>query len=449
MSTRTYNFRTRTETGGLAPSRMPVTIMERPQLLASRTRDPPPHISSSAHDTDSPPALYSHVVVSRPPSPRKETEASAAQSTASNPIGSGETVAVSPVPEIIDTTSSSEDEPPEIKENIMPWTTVKRRRARSLGSLSEGRTSKRGGATPNRELTREQVQAVKTAATNLTTPQKEVLRRRQKKVPVRKNSPTPSRREGTSKRKGKGIDPQEWGNVNISSESLDVDAQAMALESIALQREPSETQSRHAPKKGKGRFVPTRELPAESRPVAQIALNSYLGTALQNVGMSSTFSDSRRGGPPTSPGASPSEDGSPSDGGGEESSSSSSYSSHHRRRRDNRHGRHRRRHSKSSSGSRRRTLIKPIAPKEYDGQADARAYHWFVQESEAYLRDRKVKGRRQVFLLSYYLSGKAYDFYTQKVSSNEEEWTLRMFYDELFNYCFPINYRMQLRKNLA
>ena len=52
-------------------------------------------------------------------------------------------------------------------------------------------------------------------------------------------------------------------------------------------------------------------------------------------------------------------------------------------------------------------------------------------------------------MLSYHLIGKAYDFYTQKVSSNEEDWTLREFYDELFNYCFPVDYRMQLRKELA
>jgi hypothetical protein len=54
-----------------------------------------------------------------------------------------------------------------------------------------------------------------------------------------------------------------------------------------------------------------------------------------------------------------------------------------------------------------------------------------------------------VFLLSYYLDGKAYDFYTQKVSMNEEEWTLPQFYTELFNYCFPVDYRMQIRRSLA
>ena len=94
-------------------------------------------------------------------------------------------------------------------------------------------------------------------------------------------------------------------------------------------------------------------------------------------------------------------------------------------------------------------MIKPIAPKEYDGSADARAYHRFVRESEAYLRDGKVKGRRRIFLLSYYLTNKAYDFYTQKVANDEGNWTLSLFYDELFNYCFPVDYRVQLQKTLA
>jgi len=72
-----------------------------------------------------------------------------------------------------------------------------------------------------------------------------------------------------------------------------------------------------------------------------------------------------------------------------------------------------------------------------------------VRESDAYLRDGKVKEHRSVFLLSYYLTDKAYDFYTQRVAINEEQWTVPQFYEELFNFCFPIDYRMQLRKTLA
>ena len=69
-------------------------------------------------------------------------------------------------------------------------------------------------------------------------------------------------------------------------------------------------------------------------------------------------------------------------------------------------------------------MIKPIAPIKYNGSADARSYHRFVRESEAYLRDGKVKGQRRIFLLSHYLTDKAYDFYTQKVANNEDYWML-------------------------
>lgn len=30
------------------------------------------------------------------------------------------------------------------------------------------------------------------------------------------------------------------------------------------------------------------------------------------------------------------------------------------------------------------------------------------------------------------------DYYTQKVSMNYRDWTLRQFFEQMFNYCFPI-----------
>ncbi|KAG6886500.1 hypothetical protein C0992_003704 [Termitomyces sp. T32_za158] len=36
--------------------------------------------------------------------------------------------------------------------------------------------------------------------------------------------------------------------------------------------------------------------------------------------------------------------------------------------------------------------------------------------------------------------GKAYTFYTQRVSLNPEKWSLQKFFTELFNYCFPIDF---------
>ena len=90
-----------------------------------------------------------------------------------------------------------------------------------------------------------------------------------------------------------------------------------------------------------------------------------------------------------------------------------------------------------------KSLLKLIAPKEYDGSPDARAYHCFITEGSDYVQTDKVSKTRQVFVLSYYLKSHAYNFYTQKVALNAHSWTLQQFFEELFNYCFPINYRIK------
>ena len=75
-----------------------------------------------------------------------------------------------------------------------------------------------------RELTTEQAQTIDKATTNMTKQQREILRRRQERVPMQWNDSLSSRGEGPSKLKGKGIDPREWGGVNISRDSLDLEA---------------------------------------------------------------------------------------------------------------------------------------------------------------------------------------------------------------------------------
>jgi hypothetical protein len=63
-------------------------------------------------------------------------------------------------------------------------------------------------------------------------------------------------------------------------------------------------------------------------------------------------------------------------------------------------------------------------------------------EGMAYLVDGKVKHWQQVFVLSYYLKGKAYDFYTQSVN---EQWTM---FESMFDYCFPVNYQTEQQDKL-
>ena len=453
---RTYNFWSRTEAGIANQPRVSTTTSNRSRAPVAQVQGPTAHIMSSATDTDQPTALYSDVAAARPPSPRREREAETVVARDnSDRLDSEARVESNTTSNLFDTNSSYEGEHHERNENNSPWTTVthKQRRAKSLSSLDRARIQGRRIGSLRREDTHEQAQNV--AVGNIAVQQKQL---RQEQLP--RDDPVSSAEEGLSRPKGKGIDPREWGNVNISRESLDIEAQAAAFESIkkrrhgSATRQPRQTKPKRKGKSGSKRTDLATQLPAESRPVNQIAKDSYLGAALRNVNRDRHPHPRKDGSPdPSNPSSGDDGETSETDSSDElesgTSSDSSSASEHHRRK-TNQHGRnHRRRRTRSSSRKKPKSLIKPIAPKEYDGQADARSYHRFVRESGAYLRDGRVKKRRQVFLLSYYLTGKAYDFYTQRVASDDDKWTLKQFYEELFNHCFPIDYRMQLRRKLA
>lgn len=70
------------------------------------------------------------------------------------------------------------------------------------------------------------------------------------------------------------------------------------------------------------------------------------------------------------------------------------------------------------------------APVEYDGSVDSKAFHRFITEGTAYVKDGEVPSKKQAFILSHY------------------RWRLSTFFRELFNYCFPVDFRIKLRKKL-
>jgi hypothetical protein len=92
--------------------------------------------------------------------------------------------------------------------------------------------------------------------------------------------------------------------------------------------------------------------------------------------------------------------------------------------------------------------LKPIAPTTYDGAVDSCAFHRFITEGTAYVKDGRVKHKKRAFMLSHYLKGKAHEFYICEVSGNPYHWRLHEFFTEMFNYCFPINFRMKQCKKL-
>ena len=267
--------------------------------------------------------------------------------------------------------------------------------------------------------------------------------------------------QGTTVAKGKHIDPREWGDIEFNDEEIDVDAQEAAIKAYnkVLIRKNKKNKNKYNKKDSsesetKDNFIMPKTnrhlsvlksghataLPAErragSRPAAQIAPMSSLGVALTGIASRSKI-QSRRikkvRGDPSSPSSSDDSD-----------ESESTSGSNQPRRRGRKLKKYQRKLARKASFD--ENTIKPIPPKEYDGSADPSAYHRFVMEGEAYLRDGNVSSERQFRLLAHFLKGKSYDFYMQKVAPDDpENWDLHKFFTEMFNYCFPIDYRQQMR----
>lgn len=163
------------------------------------------------------------------------------------------------------------------------------------------------------------------------------------------------------------------------------------------------------------------------KPFAQIAIGSSLGNAFGRINV-----------PKGRPKGSPSD--SPSDPSSEDSSPDSEDSEPLKKRRNKRKSSKREKEEKPS--------IKPTPPDKYDGTADRQVFQKFLTHGTAYVKFGRVPEDQRVFTLSQFLAGKAYMFYLREVSLNPAEWELPLFFEELFNYCFPVDYRSQQRKRL-
>ena len=269
--------------------------------------------------------------------------------------------------------------------------------------------------------------------------------------------------------KGKGADPGNWGGLNLDEGETNVEAQAAELQKYkAVSKVPKpkkEKKVRYASpaseisrtevvaKARKGSSI--TKLAASTRPVKQIPKDSYLGAAFEQAKKgkekrtSTPSTDSNSDSSDTSsengdedPDA-PDDEEDPSDSSSSSSESSSDDESTNAQRR-----RKKSKKSKKKKKSRSKTKFKAIAPKEYNGKENSKAFHRFMKEGMNYLEDAKVKPKRHVYVLSHYITGRAYDFYTQKVAQTEEKWTVDRFFSEMFNYCFPSNYCMKMRAKL-
>ncbi|KIY52545.1 hypothetical protein FISHEDRAFT_24934, partial [Fistulina hepatica ATCC 64428] len=84
----------------------------------------------------------------------------------------------------------------------------------------------------------------------------------------------------------------------------------------------------------------------------------------------------------------------------------------------------------------------------YDGTDDDELFWRYVIQTNQYLEDGDVPAHRQVDIAARHTSGRALRFYTQNVLLGRGQWTLDRWYEELFDYCFPVNYRETCRTAL-
>jgi len=214
-------------------------------------------------------------------------------------------------------------------------------------------------------------------------------------------SPAP-RGEGPPKSKGKGVDSINWGNLGLSSEEeQDLEAQQAALDLLKRDlltrkaervskdaRRVNKTVQGHASEGFRGSTsqtpAPQRDSPSitrkvDNRPIRQIPQNSYIGQTLKNLHRLGT-PKRRSGNDPSSSSSSDSSDSSSDPDGSENNDNVDRDNSPAQRCRSRSKGKRRSKSKRSPKSG-----LKPIAPKEYNGAADSRAYNRFVTEGTTYV----------------------------------------------------------------
>ena len=242
MSARTYNLCIRTGAGVTTQaSRGQEGLPTRSIKGDCPSNEGVPSLGNPIPNSEAISAVWSYgdVVALKPPMPRRERPVAPYEGSREDPShGIGlECPGVQSAVENDSQISSSlgsykpeeEIETPD-KIEYPPWTKIQCRHVHSHSTIRSNK----------KFHTSEQLRAVKIAKKNLTTPQKKMVEWRQDKVWPRRDESTSTRGEGPSNPKGKGINPWELGNINISHKSLDLEAQAAALDSFKPQS------SRHA-----------------------------------------------------------------------------------------------------------------------------------------------------------------------------------------------------------
>lgn len=93
--------------------------------------------------------------------------------------------------------------------------------------------------------------------------------------------------------------------------------------------------------------------------------------------------------------------------------------------------------------------VKIKNPCTYDGRADLDLFDQWTYEVDTWRELNGISNRMAVKILVNFMSGKASRFFMKHVALRQKDWTLKSIYEALFNYCFPPDFKLQLREQLT
>ncbi|KAJ8694286.1 hypothetical protein PTI98_009211 [Pleurotus ostreatus] len=71
-----------------------------------------------------------------------------------------------------------------------------------------------------------------------------------------------------------------------------------------------------------------------------------------------------------------------------------------------------------------------------------------MRKSVNFLEDAQVEPSKQIRMVARYTEGKAHTYYLNVIVDHEEEWSLEAYFRDIFDACFPSNFRESQRRRL-
>ncbi|KIJ48105.1 hypothetical protein M422DRAFT_248285 [Sphaerobolus stellatus SS14] len=117
---------------------------------------------------------------------------------------------------------------------------------------------------------------------------------------------------------------------------------------------------------------------------------------------------------------------------------------------DKQRRRHKEKRRKKSAKKLRKMLshVKVNTPPTYSGAPNIEILDRWAYAVNGWTEIHALEDKWAVRLVANFLSGKASTFYMRHVAPNHSRWTLKELYLGLFDYCFPPDYKADLRDKL-